>query len=172
MTPGAGRKALVLAAVVLAVLGVRALGALADVAREVAAIRPAGIRNALSTPLEERLRREMALPSGSLGTLPTGTIGWELYGLLRRETEPDAGIFLLLKGGHPAFRLYLRFSAWLDPRVVVWVNDSDEGWVPTYDHPGTREYVLDLASSGAAAWKRRAEPVAVAADYELWRVEE
>jgi hypothetical protein len=172
MSAPAGRRTRVLAAIVAGALAIRGLVTLVGLAREAAALRPVALARALARPLAERQAAELVLPAGSLGELPAESLGPEVFDVLRRETEPACGIFLLQRDSPSAFRLVVRLSAWLDPRILVDVRDPAPSWAPTYDHPGTREYVLDLAGSGAADWKRRAELVGRGAAWELWRLEE
>ncbi len=161
----------ILAAALLVLLGWRALVAAADVVREIGSFRPDRIERALTLPLEERIRDALVLPEGSLGaSRDARALGWEIYQCLVRETEPGAGIFLLFPDEPSAFRLYVKLSALLYPRVLVLVRDAEPSWVPTFDYPGTAEYVLDLEPRASAVFRARAHPVRSAEGYELLRV--
>ncbi len=161
----------VLAAALCVLLGWRALVAASDLVREIGSFRPDRIERALTLPLEERIRDALVLPEGSLGaSRDARTFGWEIHQLLARDTEPGAGVFLLFPEEPSSFRLYVKLSALLYPRVLVLVRDAGEHWVPTFDHPDAAEYVLDLGQQTSAVWRERAHPVRSTEGYELWRV--
>ena len=155
----------------LAILGWRVLCAAADLGREIGAIESARIGRAFAEPLDRRVDEALVLPEGSLGAgRDARTLGAKLRRLLVAKTEPDAGVFLLLREEPSSFRLYVMLSALLYPRVVAWIPDADVDWMP--DRVRWEPlYVLDLEARDGATWKARAELVHADGTCELGRLE-
>jgi hypothetical protein len=155
----------------LAILAWRTLGAAAHLGHEIGSIEPARVERALGEPLERRMDQALALPEGSLGAgRDARTLGAKLRRLVVAETEPDAGVFLLLREEPSAFRLYVMLSALLYPRVVAWVPDAAADWMP--DRVRSEPlYVLDLEARDGAEWKAHAALVHSDATCVLGRLE-
>ena len=171
MTALARRLSWIPAGGALAVLGWRAVLAATHLGREIGAVEPARIERALAESLDTRIDDALALPEGSLGAgRDARTLGAKLRRLLLAETEPDAGVFLLLREEPSSFRLYVMLSALLYPRIVAWVPDAAVDWMPHRIRPEPL-YVLDLEAGDGARWKAHAELVHSDGTCELRRLE-
>ena len=151
-------------------LGHRVLRAAAGLGREVAALEADRIERAFLEPLDRRIEKALVLPVGSLGAeRDARTLGARVRRLLLEETEPDAGVLVVLREEESSFRLYVMLSALLYPRVVVWVSEPGGGRLPTQVRHEPL-YVLDLERRVGATWKPHGELVHSDGDCELWRV--
>jgi hypothetical protein len=157
------------AAGALALLGYRVLWAAAGLGRELDGLEADRIERAFLEPLDRRIEKALVLPEGSLGAeRDARTLGAKVRRLLLEETEPDAGVLVVLREEESAFRLYVMLSALLYPRVVVWVPEPSGVRMPAQVRHEPL-YVLDLERG--ATWEPHGELVHSDADCELWRVE-